>query len=103
MRFRGVGLVLAVVLTSLSIGLAGCGSSKSSTATSKHSAAKKAAVAGAAALAIHHHHKKVEQKKAAAAGNYKVGEFCSTNNNATYKKAGFVCAKEKNSYRLQKA
>ena len=96
MRFRGLGLMLAVVLVALSIGLAGCGSSK-------HSTAKKAAVAGAAALAIHHHHKKVEQRKAAAAGNYKVGEFCSPNNNPTYKKAGLTCAKEKNSYRLQKA
>ena len=88
--------MLAVTLVTLSLGIAGCGSSK-------HSTAKKAAVAGAAALAIHHHHKKVEQSKAAAAGNYRVGEFCSPKNDSLYKKAGLTCAKEKNSYRLQKA
>lgn len=95
MRFRGISLMLAVVLAALSIGVAGCGSSK-------HSTARKAAVVGAAALALHHHHKNVEQKKAAAAGNYKVGEACSPANAALYKKAGLTCAKERNSYRLQK-
>ncbi len=95
MHFRPVGLVLAVALAALSIGVAGCGSSK-------HSTAKKAGIVGAAAVAIHHPHKTVEQTKAAAAGNYKVGEFCSTKDNSLYKKAGLTCAKEKNSYRLQK-
>jgi len=101
-RLRGVSLILVVVLATLSIGLAGCGSSKSTT-TSKHSTAKKAAGAGAAALAIHHHHKKVQQKKAAAAGNYKAGEFCSPKKASTYKAAGFKCGKVKGSYRLEKA
>jgi hypothetical protein len=99
MRVRGVSLILAVVLAVAAIGVAGCGSSK-------HSTAKKAAVAAAVAIAIHHHHKKVEAKKAAAAaasGNYMAGEFCSKKKAATYKAAGLKCKKEHGSYRLVKA
>ncbi len=97
MRFRrlSLGLMLAVALAALSIGLSACGSGT-------HATARKATVIGAAGLAIHHHEKKVGQKKAATGGGYRVGEFCSLNNEAAYRKAGLVCAKEKNSYRLQK-
>lgn len=96
MRFRGVSLILAVVLAVAALGIAGCGSSK-------HSTAKKAAVAAGVALAIHHHHKKVEAKKAAAAaaaGNYKAGEFCTKSKAAVYKVDGLKCKKKHGSYRL---